>query len=636
MLSQHETLRLRALRDLNLLDTPTSESFDRITRMAGQLFQVPVSAVSLTDQDRQWFKSRVGCPATEIPREHAPCAEVSRSHRTLVVSDLQEDVRFAKGVLIAAGMRFYAGAPLITRDGFCLGSMCVLDQTPREVTGDEIKILQDLAAMVMAQVELQHALGRIDPVSRLPNRNQFIEDLEDLTHDAPRSERVAILIDLADTQHLTDALRVLGPTYVDDLVASSRDLIRSLLGEKIALYHVGMTQFAMTFDDADELALYDRITILQKAFKTPVRHRDIPVANDVAIGTAPFSLGETEPADVLRIAHSAAQDARESDQRLGRYSKSNDDAHQRRFNLLVNIRKELDEPCHLRLVYQPRVDLQSGRLISAEALIRWKHPILDEVSPGEFIPLVESTALIRPLTAWVIESALAQIADWQRLGLSPHVSINVSPGDLEEGFGQRLNDALMRHGVDPRALELEFTEGALIRKRGRVLRDLQSIRDMGVTCAIDDFGTGYSSFSYLQDIPADALKIDQSFIRRLGSSSRDRKLVAALISMGHDLGYRVVAEGVESDESYDFLAKAGCDEGQGYVISRPIEASAFEGWLKNGNPALRPTGPARVSNTIPTKRSALAVDAEEFGARKRIDQPSPAIFEALRAIPRGV
>ena len=180
MSMQNEEDRLRALRDLGLLDTPPSEAFDRITRMASQLFDLPISAVSLTDKDRQWFKSRVGVEHWQLGREKAPCAEVATSRELVVLPDLLDNEYYRDSELAQAGIRFYAGAPLVTRDGFGLGSMCVLGPQPRTATPEELNALQDLAAMVMAQIELQHAFGRIDPVSELPNRNQFIEDLGDL------------------------------------------------------------------------------------------------------------------------------------------------------------------------------------------------------------------------------------------------------------------------------------------------------------------------------------------------------------------------------------------------------------------------------------------------------------------------
>jgi EAL domain-containing protein (putative c-di-GMP-specific phosphodiesterase class I) len=246
---------------------------------------------------------------------------------------------------------------------------------------------------------------------------------------------------------------------------------------------------------------------------------------------------------------------------------------------LIGIRKALAAREQLSLVYQPRIDVKTGSCVSAEALLRWHHPSLGSISPSEFIPLVEQTALARPVTDFVLETALAQAAAWKSEGFELGISINVFAANLEEeDFAWRLREALDRHGVSPSMVELEFTEGALIRRRARVLEQLIDIRAVGVTCAIDDFGTGYSSFAYLQNIPADVIKIDRSFMGGL-ERERDQKLVRAMITMSHELNYRVVAEGVETQEAYEFLAKSGCDEIQGYLISRPLSPSGFGKWL---------------------------------------------------------
>lgn len=583
MVRENEAARLRALRELNLLDTPPSESFNRITRMASQLFNAPIAAVSLSDHDRQWFKSRVGCPLPQLPREQAPCAEVTRASELLVVPDLDSDPRFACSPSRQMGARFYAGAPLITADGYCLGAMCVLDTKPREVTTEEIKLLEDLAAMVMAQIELQHALGRIDPVSHLPNRNQFREDLEDLARDFEGEARVAVLVDLADGFQRKELLRVLGYGFFEDLVKSARGEIEAVLGGQARLYHVGLTAFLFLLANLGERKLQAKIAEIHTRLRTVTLSTGVPALTDVAIGISSFRLGEMKPLDAVRTAYAAAQDARDADLKIGTYDPSRDEEHQRRFTLLAALRDALEEGDQLSLVYQPRVDIRSGACRSAEALLRWNHPVLGSVSPAEFIPLVEQTALARPVTAWVVDAAFRQVAAWRATGIALRVSINISATNFEEDdFAERLGEALRLHGLEGADIELEFTESALIRNRARVLEQLEAVRAMGFSTAIDDFGTGYSSFSYLQDIPADVVKIDRSFMRAMAGEERGRTLVQTMIAMAHDLGYTAVAEGVETPEMEQILTQAGCDELQGYLISRPVSPTALARWLERG------------------------------------------------------
>ena len=577
--AEQEEARLRALRDLGLLNTPPSEAFDRITRTASQLFHVPISAVSLTDEDRQWFKSRVGVEAQQIPRDKAPCAQVTSYQDVVVVPDLLNDDTYKDSPLASAGVRFYAGAPLVTREGFGLGSMCVLGPKPRNITSEELTALKDLAAIVMAQIELEHSFGRMDPVSDLPNRKQLTEDLDDLAREHAQEERVAVLVSLTDARDLADARRVLGPAYVDDLVKFGRSALQSLF-DVLPIYHVGSTDLLFLLPALDEGALQETLADIQLGLAASVDSSGIPVMANTVIGIAPFRIGETAPVDVLRTAYGAALDARDTGLKIGKHSVAKDERHRHRFALLSGMREALTAPDQLRLVYQPRVDIATGACVSAEALLRWNHPSLGAILPGEFIPLVERTAMIGPLTDWVIEAALTQLDIWRSRGLDLQVSVNVSVANLEEeDFADRLRAALDRHDLPAKALEIEFTESALIHNRARVLRHLARIKARGVTCAIDDFGAGYSSFSYLQDIPADVIKIDRSFVPRSDWMARDRTVLKAMVTMAHELNYRVVAEGVETQEALDRVIEAGCDEVQGYFLARPLEVSALEQWL---------------------------------------------------------
>jgi EAL domain-containing protein (putative c-di-GMP-specific phosphodiesterase class I)/GGDEF domain-containing protein len=552
--------------------------------MASQLFGLPIAAVSLTDRDRQWFKSRVGVDHWQIPREKAPCAQVAESRDVLVVPDLLRHDCFRNSLLAKSGVRFYAGAPLVTRDGYGLGAMCVLGTEPREVTDEEVRALQDLAAMVMAQIELQHAFGRVDPVSGLPTRNQFSDDLEDAARDHPGEVRAAILVDMADVNELAEALRVVGPSYIDDLVKAATRSLRAAVPAGMKIYQIANTQYAFLVDSMDEGSLAKRARLFNLRLRRTARSQNLPLMMEPSIGVAPFRLGELAPRDVLRAAHSAAQEARQAETTYSVYSPNMDAEHQRRFTILADMRAALTGD-QLHLVYQPRIDVRSGSCIAAEALLRWRHPRLGEIPPGEFIPLIEQTALVRDVTNWVLRAAVAQVAKWRADGINLTVSVNVSAANLdEEGFATALLELLREHDLPPSSLELELTESALIRNGHRALEQLGEISDAGMEVAIDDFGTGYSSLSYLQQIPASTLKIDRSFMAEVDTDDHGAILVRAMIVMAHDLGYRVVAEGVETAEVRDWLAEHACDEMQGYFFSRPLPAAALESWLAEYRP----------------------------------------------------
>jgi EAL domain-containing protein (putative c-di-GMP-specific phosphodiesterase class I)/GAF domain-containing protein len=579
MAHMNEAARLDALRRLDLLDTPPSEAFDRITRMAAQLFNLPIAAVSLTDSDRQWFKSRVGVEHTSIPRMRAPCASVADHSATLIVPDLLADEYFQESPLAQSGIRFYAGAPLTTRDGFCLGAMCVLGTEPRQVTAAEQAALADLAAMVMSQIELQHALGRIDPMSGLPNRNQFIDDFADLEKDRPAGERrLAVLVNLASAAQLANAARVMGSSYLDSLVGESVRSLRAAVARGEKLYQLAATQFAMIAPPG--MGEDECVVLLRRWLNGYDQWSTSRFVTTPAVGIAPFVLGEMACLDVLRIAQNAVEDAFATGEHIGIYSPAQDDAYRRRFTLLNEFGRALEDPEQLRLVYHPRVDLATGRCVGAEALLRWTHPQLGEISPGEFMPIVEQTSMARPATAWVLDAALRQLRQWQGDGVHLTLSVNVcAPNLLEPDFAEGIGLRLARHGVSPDRLELEVTETAAMENLNAVHGTLQAVHDSGVRIAIDDFGTGYSSLSYLQTIPAHVVKIDQSFIRGIEHDERRRALVAAMVSLSHDLGHRVVAEGVETEAALALVREARCDEAQGYLYARPLAPAAFVDWL---------------------------------------------------------
>lgn len=576
-----EGARLAALRQFNLLDTAPAEAFDRITRVASQLFGLPMAAVSLTDSDRQWFKSRVGIEHASIPREKAPCAQVAESSQSLVVPDLLLDPCYCGSTLASTGVRFYAGAPLTTREGFCLGSMCVLGLEPRQASEGEMASLRDLAAMVMAQIELQHAFGRVDPLSGLPNHNQFIEDLEDLAADRPAHERrFAVLVDVASPEQLSTAMRVMGPSFLDEMIQEAAASIKSAVGPTRTAYHVAPTQFAFLSPPGVEEQSYVALLARTMAgFRASASSRFVTTS---VIGVAPFALGQADPRDVLRIANSAVQDAYGTESKVSVYSSTRDAVHRRRFMLRQEFGVALDAADQLSLVFQPRVDLASGTCVGAEALLRWEHPSLGVIPPGEFIPIVEQTSMAKAMTAWVLEAALKQLAAWRAAGLDSRLSMNVSASNLlEPDLHARVMQGLAKHVLAAEHLELEITESALMEDGGQAFAQLEALAGAGIRLAIDDFGTGYSSLSYLQRLPVQVVKIDQSFMRDLAADERKRSLVSTMILLSHNLGYRVVAEGIETRQVLDIVADAACDEAQGYFLGRPMIPDDFVVWVQD-------------------------------------------------------
>ncbi|MFZ5620602.1 MAG: putative bifunctional diguanylate cyclase/phosphodiesterase [Pseudomonadota bacterium] len=270
--------------------------------------------------------------------------------------------------------------------------------------------------------------------------------------------------------------------------------------------------------------------------------------------------------------------AKKAGNRYAFYAADRDEASPQRLALVTELRQaiELDQ---LTLHYQPKVDLRSGRACGVEALVRWKHPERGMMPPDSFIPLAEHTGLIRPLTEWVIMAALRQAAAWRRTGMELPIAVNLSAHSLRDReFLGRLERMFIDWEASADWLEFEITESAIMDDPEHALDILRRLHELGIALFIDDFGTGYSSLSYLQRLPVDALKIDRSFVKDLLEDKDSASIVRSTITLAHDLGIGVVAEGIETAAVRDRLAELACDQAQGYFFGKPMPAEEFAVW----------------------------------------------------------
>ncbi|WP_372390565.1 putative bifunctional diguanylate cyclase/phosphodiesterase [Xanthomonas sp. NCPPB 3582] len=578
-----ESTRLAVLRGLCLLDSPPDPVFDTIAAMAARALGTEIALVSLVDEHRQWFKARVGLPAPETPREQAFCAHAIHSDQVMVVPDAQLDPRFSDNPLVLGPpfIRFYAGAPLQLRDGHRIGTLCVIGTSPREgLDAEALLHLEGLRDLAVLRVENLRSTTYRDGATGLPNRSRFGEDLDTwLAQRETAPATTAVAIDVCGSDYFRDMVKALGWDYADGYVALAQRRLTAYLPAGTLLYRLDPTTFGF-LTPAENQRLSGLCNRLSKAFTEPLDHQGIPHTAVASIGAVSLhtSYGAS---DTIRSLTTAVDVSRQRGLTWSMYERKHDVAQRNTFRLLAALPAALDSASQLRLHYQPRVDLHDHRCVAVEALLRWQHPMIGPVMPSDFVPMAEKTALINRITAWVIDNGIAQAARWQQQGLDFNLALNVSAADLDRpGFALLLRRGLERHKLDPRRLEIEFTESAMIRHPEQLAEQLAAVAALGVHIAIDDFGTGYSNFSYLKQLPASSLKIDQSFVRSLPDNRTDRTLVPAMIQLGHSLGQRVVAEGIESAEAYAQLRAWGCDEGQGYWIAKPMQAAALEAWLQ--------------------------------------------------------
>lgn len=629
----NEKERLAALHRYRLLDTPREESFDRITRLASRLFDTPISLLTLVDEKRQWFKSRVGVEKEQGSREASFCAHAINRDEVMIVADASTDERFADNPWVTRKpyIRFYAGAPLRSRDGYLLGTLCVIDEKPRtKFSETDRDTLRELADIAMAQIEMRRVVGFLDAETGVYTRQKLLETMRgELRAGRPG---LVTVVDLAMSRQVWELMQMMGYDYAEQFLLNSLNRLSNLIGGDSDLYRIGLSRFAFLLTGRDEPNAEAEFDRLIQGLSQPSRVGDIPLTPVVTLGFAALrGDGENTVGEVLRRASLAADEALASDRRWAGYDSRSDDIRRRRFRLLIDLPAALESSNQLCLAYQPQINLATGACTGTEALLRWNHPELGPISPAELIEVTENTALMRPLTDWVLDHALAQHARWRDEGLTLKMAVNISAYDLaDEMLTRRVSDRLTRHGADSDALELEFTESALIKNLDAAIEQQRLLREMGIATAIDDFGVGYCNLTYLRRIQADTIKIDKSFVFELHKDRRDRTLTRMIVDLAHELGFAVVAEGVETGEVRKLLTDWGCEYAQGYLFSRPLDADEVPAWLHNSATIPHEVISATVDGATPARawREHLSLSQREVAERMGISQPAYAQMEA--------
>lgn len=415
-----------------------------------------------------------------------------------------------------------------------------------------------------------------DPLTRLPNRLKFNTLLDTTLSQCERAG--VLLLDLDAFKVINDSL---GHSAGDTLLGIVAERLEEACPEQTSLSRVGSDEFAIIVespDDGDQLAQLARSLLV--AVSQPITLHNETVKISASIGISHSPTDGIDRNTLFRAADTALFSAKESGR--NHFSFHNPDMTHRAHELhsIDQGLKRALELNHLRVHYQPQVELATGRIIGLEALLRWEHPTKGMIPPGRFIPVAETTGLIEQIGRWVLRSACAECADWCRNESDPvKLSVNVSARQLvDENFVEILKAVIEETGFPPDCLELELTESTLqLVETSPALLD--QIKQLGICIAIDDFGTGYSSLSVLKKLPIDCLKIDQSFVRDIPGDASDVAIVAAIIGISQTLGLTVVAEGVETEAQQQALLGLSCHIGQGYHYSRPLPMPALQNWL---------------------------------------------------------
>lgn len=490
------------------------------------------------------------------------------------------------GVAQVLGLRSMAAIPLLSSDG-PLGLVLCGDGSPRHQWHRGAReLLSQLAlegAVVVDNARLREAErhdATHDSLTGLLNRRAFSERLRRaLDMSAITGVPAAVL--LVDLDRFKEVNDYLGHHRGDALLVDVAARLRTSMREGDVLARLGGDEFAVLLTAGASRtgaagAAVKIAAVMEEPFEVGEHHLHM----DASIGVACFPEHAGDADTLLQRADVAMYAAKRSGLGHELYDPTLGDRAADDIGLLGELRRAVHEPDELLLHYQPKIDLRTGRVSGIEALVRWMHPRLGLLGPDRFVPIAEETGLVRALTAWVVPEALGQLAKWRAAGLDMRIAVNISARDVDDReLPAKVATWLHASGLDGTSLVLEVTERTIMTERAATSDALQRLRELGVQVSLDDFGTGYSSLAYLESLPVDEIKIDQQFLQ-LGRSRRS--VIRSIIALGHDLDMRVVAEGVETAEHAEWLARMGCDEAQGYHFSRPLAPRDLAQWIAEG------------------------------------------------------
>jgi diguanylate cyclase (GGDEF)-like protein/PAS domain S-box-containing protein len=500
-----------------------------------------------------------------------------------LIHENEPDTMKVRRAAIALGAKSVIVLPLVV-EGETFGILTLYAPERDFFDDEEIKLLDDLASDIsfglefIAKEEKADYLDYYDALTGLANRRLILERITQHMRSAVSGGHglALFLIDLERFKNINDSL---GRSAGDALLKQVAEWLTRNAGDASLLARVGADHFAVVLPKVKEEG--DVARVLEKSMAAflehPFRLNDAIFRIGHKVGVALFPEDGADADTLFRHAEAALKKAKASGDRYLFYTQKMTEMVAVKLNLENQLRQALDKQ-EFVLHYQPKVHLVSGKLTGAEALIRWNDPRTGLVPPGRFIPILEETGLIHEVGRWALRQAIEDYLRWRSAGLAAvRIAVNVSPLQLRNrDFIDEIKQAI---GIDARAaagLELEITESLIMEDVKHNIASLQAIRAMGITIAIDDFGTGFSSLSHLSKLPVDTLKIDRSFVIDMSSSPEGLALVSTIITLGHSLELRVVAEGVETEEQSSLLRLLNCDEMQGYLFSRPVPGEIFE------------------------------------------------------------
>ncbi|RJF99079.1 putative bifunctional diguanylate cyclase/phosphodiesterase [Noviherbaspirillum saxi] len=460
-------------------------------------------------------------------------------------------------------------------------SISVVRNEQGEIT-HAFSIFSDISIFKEAEARVQQ-MANYDPLTGLPNRTLLFQLVTQALTAARRNNRHGALL-VIELDRFTAIHDTLGHDVGDELLCEIGRRLRTALREEDVLARIEGSKFGVALLDIQKREHAGIVAQkLLDALANPLMIDSHDLRIGACIGISVYPEDGNETASLLRFADAAmSKTQQQGEAGYTFYSSEMNKRAKEHLRIESELRRALAGG-QLLLHYQPKVSLRSGRIVGAEALIRWRHPERGMIPPGVFIPVAEETGLILDIGTWVLEEACRQIRDWKDAGLdAPPIAVNLSSRQFDRNLPHRVQEALEAYRLSPDRLKLEITETLLVRGPDQVIPIMNELVAMGLALALDDFGTGYSSLAYLKKFPINTLKIDRSFVIGLPTEENDCAIAQAIVTMGQQLRQEIVAEGVETVEQMRFLRNLGCDQLQGYLFSPPVAAAAFEQMVREG------------------------------------------------------
>ena len=586
-LNKNDTKRLAALALLRKHDKARDTALGEFASLASDIMGVSGCFVTIFDDQYQYIKYVKNIPRLQkkSPIPETMCQYAVVSAEPVICRDTRNDSRFAAHSLVNSGsVIFYAAAPLLTKDGFVLGTLCVSHVHSITPTPEQIDNFLRVAALASTYLEAWYSLGRIDGLTGLPNRQFLLKELEKLAQENNAQRWSLILFDCIDMPRAYELARYLGVPEVEKMLRGFGPLLRLRLKlpSRMTLFAFAPGRYAVLV--AADVAQ----TLLQRAECLPdieaqIRG-DVDIQLKVHTGYVNFIPQDSDPHEILRQAISALHEAMRQQIPLLAFDPILDQKRNNHFRLLHDLSEAIKAKDQLYMVYQPKISLHTGLTEGCEALLRWHHPLQGNVPPSTIVQLAEKTSLMTDITHWVIKTVIAQLQAWRKAGIGLPISVNVTVSDFSrQGFADELEKKLIRAGLSVTDLRIECLETEKVLESDEALYELAQLKKKGFKILLDDFGAGYSNISYLRRIPIDIIKLDRSLISQIASDSDSRIIARNVIMMLKELNYLVLAEGVEDRQTAMMLKEYGCDEAQGYYFSRPISPMEIPAWLAGGS-----------------------------------------------------